>query len=174
MEIWKEIPGYEGLYEVSSYGGVRRYHSYDLKLYNTNKGYLQVYLYNNGVRKGIKVHRLVAQTFIPNPDCLPQVNHKDENKTNNRVDNLEWCDCKYNIKYGSAIERTVSTKIKKGIYTGLSAKERQRKYNIEHKEEIKEWKKKYREENKEYFREYHKIYYQNHKDKWKNKRKEDE
>lgn len=64
-------------------------------------GYLQVYLYKDGKRKFCKIHRLVASAFLDNPDNLPQVNHKDENKTNNNVENLEWCTSKYNCNYGT-------------------------------------------------------------------------
>jgi hypothetical protein len=66
---------------------------------------LQVSLTKNKIAKKHKVHRLVAIAFIDNPDNLPQVNHKDENKTNNSVENLEWCDAKYNINYGTRTER---------------------------------------------------------------------
>ena len=72
----------------------------------TNWGYFRVGLYNKvSKRKKIMVHRLVALTFIPNPDNLPEVNHKDENKTNNMVGNLEWCSIKYNNTYGTRLER---------------------------------------------------------------------
>ena len=64
-------------------------------------GYLYVVLHKNGVSKTMKIHRLVSITFIPNPNNLPQINHKDENKLNNNVENLEWCDSSYNNKYGS-------------------------------------------------------------------------
>jgi hypothetical protein len=70
------------------------------------KGYLSVRLYGAGKKMDIKVHRLVAVSFIPNPDNLPQINHKDENKENNSVNNLEWCDCYYNMHYGSRIAKT--------------------------------------------------------------------
>lgn len=72
----------------------------ELKTYQNHKGYLSVSIYvRKGKRMLVKVHRLVALAFIPNPDNLPQVNHKDENKQNNCVSNLEWCDCRYNIRY---------------------------------------------------------------------------
>ena len=70
-----------------------------------NSGYMSVFLYNKDGRKMFFVHRLVALTFIPNPHNLPQVNHKDENTLNNRVENLEWCDAKYNTCYGTLRER---------------------------------------------------------------------
>ena len=100
-EIWKDIKGYEGLYQVSNFGRVK---SSTKILANrlSKRGYYIVTLYKNAKGVTKTVHRLVAQAFIPNPDNLPQVNHKDENKLNNRVDNLEWCTAKYNINYSSA------------------------------------------------------------------------
>ena len=108
MEEWKDIKGYEGLYQISNKGRVK-------SLYNKGKiltpgkdkdGYSIVSLYKNKIKKTNKVHRLVAQAFLSNPDNLPQVNHKDENKLNNCVENLEWCSVEYNINYGTRNERT--------------------------------------------------------------------
>ena len=161
-EEWRPIGGYEGLYEVSNLGRVRsvdRYvkskgESYWLrkgKMLSPAKdknGYLKVNLYCNGKCKTINVHRLVAQEFIPNPDNLPQINHKDEDKTNNRVDNLEWCDAKYNINYGTARIRGKETAIKNGNWTGLSEKEYKRKYWEEHRDHLNEWRKEYRRKRK--------------------------
>lgn len=109
-EIFKDIEGYENYYQVSNLGNVysckrRGCVGGILKPAIGNKGYYQVYLFKNGKGKWEKVHRLVAKTFIPNPDNLPQVNHKDEDKTNNRVDNLEWCTNEYNHNYGTRTER---------------------------------------------------------------------
>lgn len=110
-EIWKPIPGYEGLYEVSNKGNVRSLNYMHtgkwktIKLIKHKNGYLMVCLCKDGKIKQASVHRLVASAFIPNPDNLPQVNHKDENKLNNSVDNLEWCDGAYNMKYGTRQER---------------------------------------------------------------------
>ena len=107
-EIWCPIKGYESLYEVSDQGRVRSLKfgkERILKPGRMSKGYLFVSLYKNGEQKKCKVHRLVAKTFIPNPDNLPEVNHKDEDKTNNKVSNLEWCDRKYNQNYGTGIQR---------------------------------------------------------------------
>lgn len=121
-EVWKPIEGFEGIYEISNCGNVRsldRCFSYDsnygrhnyygtiLKKSLKRNGYHQVNLYYKGHVKHIAVHRLVANAFIPNPNNLPYVNHKDENKTNNHVDNLEWCTAKYNTNYGTGIERCV-------------------------------------------------------------------
>jgi hypothetical protein len=104
-EIWKDIEGYEGLYQISNLGNVRSLNwkksgeRRNLWLKPHNKGYLQVELSKCGVKKCFVVHRLVAGAFIPNPDNLPQVNHIDEIKTNNAADNLEWCTRSYNVRY---------------------------------------------------------------------------
>lgn len=110
-EIWRNIEGYEGLYQVSNQGNVRSLNYKQtgmvqvLKPGKHTRGYLLVTLYKDGKAKGCKVHRLVAQAFLPNPDNLPQVNHKDENPSNNRVENLEFCTAKYNTNYGSRNQR---------------------------------------------------------------------
>ena len=107
-EVWCPIKGFENIYEVSDQGRVRSLKFGKERILKPGKiqnGYLKVNLWKNGEMKQCKVHRLVAQTFIPNPDNLPQVNHKDENKTNNSVQNLEWCDQKYNINYGTRTDR---------------------------------------------------------------------
>jgi hypothetical protein len=110
-EIWKDIKGYEGIYQVSNLGRVKslNYHRecYEKVLnQSTNKhGYLLAALCKNSNAKFFSVHRLVAQAFIPNPFNLPQINHKDENKKNNSIDNLEWCTAKYNNNYGTRKER---------------------------------------------------------------------
>ena len=119
-EIWKDIEGYEGKYMVSNFGRVKslkdRYGNYREKIFkpcNDGHGYYFVLLCSNGKPKPFKIHRLVAQTYIPNPDNLDQVNHKDENKQNNCVNNLEWCTCKYNNCYGSRNERMSKSRSKK-------------------------------------------------------------
>ena len=114
-EIWKEVVGYEGLYEISNFGRVKSLnykHTGKEKIINFGKnpkGYYKVALFNDSIRKDTLVHRMVAEAFIPNPDNLPHVNHKDENKTNNRVDNLEWCTNQYNINYGTRNKRRSET-----------------------------------------------------------------
>lgn len=95
--------GYEGRYEVSTLGRIRglKRGSILSPRANCRNGYLEVNLCKNGTQKTIRVHRLVAETFLPNPNCLLEVNHKDENKHNNSIDNLEWCDRYYNTSYGN-------------------------------------------------------------------------
>lgn len=82
-----------------------------LKPIKNRYGYLGIFLYKHGKQVHKFIHRLVAQAFLPNPNNLPQVNHKDENPTNNCVENLEWCDAKYNINYGTGIERRSKSRI---------------------------------------------------------------
>lgn len=101
-EIWKDIEGYEGLYQVSNMGRVKSVRkNIILKNSIARNGYKRVHLYKNKKGKHFQIHRLVANAFIPNPDNLPQVNHKDENKLNNCADNLEWCTPEYNYNYGT-------------------------------------------------------------------------
>ena len=107
-EYWKPVVGYEGLYMVSNWGRVKSIKfgkERILKPVTNSSGYLLVGLYKNNIEKKYSVHRLVAEAFIPNPYNLPQVNHRDENKLNNNVDNLEWCTNEYNINYGTRTER---------------------------------------------------------------------
>ena len=124
-EIWKEIPGFDGRYMVSSIGRVaslsfpitagRLHYSrkpHLLKPTRFANGYYGVNLtYDKNRFKRINVHRLVAEAFLPNPEHLPHINHKDEDKSNNSVDNLEWCTEAYNVNYGTGIERSAKTRI---------------------------------------------------------------
>lgn len=103
-EIWKDIPGYENIYWISNKGRVKSKNKI-LKLSVHRDGYMKAGLCVNGKVRTYQVHRLVALAFIPNPNNLPQINHKDENKTNNCVGNLEWCTMEYNIFYGTGQER---------------------------------------------------------------------
>lgn len=101
MEIWKNIEGFRELYQISNLGRVRRRDSGKILTPLTlTRGYKGVRLYYEKKRATTKkIHRLVAYYFIPNPLELPQVNHKDGNKSNNRVDNLEWCSNEYNMNH---------------------------------------------------------------------------
>lgn len=101
-EVWTDIKGYNGDYQISNYGRVYSVKSgiFLSQKIKTNDGYLTVKLYGNGKSKREYVHRLVALSFLSNPNGFPQVNHKDENPENNHVSNLEWCDSRYNNNYG--------------------------------------------------------------------------
>ena len=116
MEYWKSVVGYEDCYEVSSLGRVRSVerqvwnpgrncyrtqYSRVLRSFQNNKGYCRVTLSKGGKLSQKLVHRLVAEAFIPNPNNLPQINHKDEVTSNNNVSNLEWCSNDYNCNYGN-------------------------------------------------------------------------
>ena len=125
-EEWRDVKVYEGLYQVSNTGKVK-----SLNYRRTGKekilegvdngyGYLRVELCKEGNREQPLVHVLVATAFLPNPDNLPEVNHKDEDKTNNCVENLEWCSKSYNINYGTgnkkrAEKMTNNPKLSKSI-----------------------------------------------------------
>lgn len=115
-EIWKDIKGYEDKYQVSNTGKVRSKDRFDSAMRNRIKGqiikqvssahgYKRLNLCKNGKPRLWLVHRLVAEAFIPNPNNLPYINHKDENPSNNNVDNLEWCTHLYNMNYGTIKER---------------------------------------------------------------------
>ena len=113
-EIWKDIKGYEGLYQVSNLGRVKnKRRNRLLKLRLERNGYLRVSLYKNSKVSCKFVHRLVAQNFIPNPNNLEYVNHKDEDKSNNDASNLEWCTRRYNNSYGTRGKRISKTLLEK-------------------------------------------------------------
>lgn len=113
-EVWKDIEGYEGYYQVSNLGrvkGIKIINQYKKErllsqyLNNKGRGYYKVWLYKDKKRKMHYVHRLVAKAFLPNPNNYPDINHKDENSRNNQVDNLEWCNESYNLSYGTVQSR---------------------------------------------------------------------
>lgn len=129
MEEWKEIKGYEGLYQVSNTGRIK---SLERTIIRKNgrpiqilekciaqqimpSGYVRVNLSKDGIGHKYYVHRLVADAFIENPEQFPEVNHKNENKVDNRVENLEWCTPSYNQNYGTVNERRSDIYVKKGI-----------------------------------------------------------
>jgi hypothetical protein len=148
MEVWKEIEGFEGLYEVSTEGRVRGIDRYvkssngGLNLWKGKElkqclrnGYKAVHLCKDGKHKSYYVHRLVAIAFIDNPDNLPQINHKNENRTDNRIENLEWCSAFYNINYGDRTEKAISTRSARHIYKypelkGLTREEYKKQYRL--------------------------------------------
>lgn len=124
MENWLPVVGYEGYYEVSDKGNVRSVPRFDgchvHKKYHTlaqrdnGHGYKIVNLWKDNKGKFFYVHRLVAEVFIPNPSNLPQVNHIDENKANNCVENLEWCNNSYNNRYGTKGKRQSESYLNSG------------------------------------------------------------
>lgn len=126
IEIWKDIEGYEGMYQVSNMGRVRALDrvkpnsggqiakGHILPQSDNGHGYRFVSLWKFNKGRRFYVHRLVASAFIPNPSNLPIINHKDENKSNNRYENLEWCTQKYNINYGNHMKRLKESYIANG------------------------------------------------------------
>lgn len=134
MEEWRDIEGYEGFYQVSNTGLVKsleRRVDYGhikplrreriLKPKIDKDGYRHVRLQRDGISKHVRVCRLVAIAFIPNPNNLPFVNHKDEIKSNDTSTNLEWCTRQYNVNYGTAKDRT-RRKLYKKVYCGANGK----------------------------------------------------
>lgn len=116
-EIWIPIKGYEGRYSVSNFGNIASHRGGKyriLRLRTSPKGYPRVNLAKNGELKTFCVHALVAKHFLPNPNGLTEINHKDENKLNNMVENLEWCTRSYNVNYGTRTERQ-RLRVSKGV-----------------------------------------------------------
>lgn len=127
IEEWTDIKGYEGVYQVSNLGRIKRF-SFFKNIRSNGKQYVEEHILKgrkrkdryivvglcvNSVCKIHLVHRLVANAFIPNPQNFPHINHKDENKSNNKVCNLEWCNQKYNSNYGTSAQR-ISAKLTNG------------------------------------------------------------
>ena len=113
MTCWKDVKGYEGLYKVSDTGIVlslkrplRFREGHILSSCDDGRGYRHVCLHKDGKSKTISVHKLVANAFVPNPNGYREINHIDEDKTNNNAVNLEWCDRAYNIHYGTRTQKT--------------------------------------------------------------------
>lgn len=133
METWKSIAGYEGLYEVSNRGQVRSVvrtskrngnttktvQSTVLRIQQQSNGYLKVSLCKDGKARDFRVHRLVASAFIPNPDNLPEVNHLNEDKSDNRVENLCWSSHRDNIMHGTQLKRGVANRNQRGELNGM-------------------------------------------------------
>lgn len=148
IEKFKPVQGYAGIYEISNLGRVKSLsriierkdgntrvtEDRIILPFLTKCGYHQIVLCKDGVRKKHYIHRLVANAFIENPNKLPIINHKDENKLNNRVENLEWCSAYYNLRYGKMQAKLVKIDVidSKGdiveVVEGI--RECERKYNI--------------------------------------------
>ena len=127
QEIWKDIDGFEKLYQISNFGRVFSKRRNKIMKLNLRKNYLRVGFNKEGVYYCFQVHRLVAQAFIPNPDNKDEVNHIDCNKQNNNVSNLEWVTHEENMEHACNNERIHKTKIRvyidgkeKGIYKSIS------------------------------------------------------
>lgn len=159
-EIWKDIDGFEGVYQISNYGrlkalskqlkgrnGYRNIKEKVLKPSIGTCGYYQYPLTHNGVKKTILIHREVAKAFVDNPNELYEINHKDEDRLNNHFENLEWCERKYNNLYNDRKKREIETQInthpsRKGVEqvdengniigTYQSERDAERKTNIPH------------------------------------------
>ena len=140
MEEWKDIKNYEGLYQISSLGRVKSLpkernnginNEIILKQCTDKKGYKRVNLYKNKKSTRVLVHRLVAEAFLNNPNNYPLINHKDENPSNNKVENLEWCTYKYNNNYGNRAKKFSE------VFTGMLSGEKHPNYGKHHSEETR-------------------------------------
>ena len=139
-EMWKPCPDFETKYLISSHGRIMGIGTYNtckkgelLSLHKKHgrNGYIQVQLFDSGRMRTIEVHTLVAKAFIPNPDNLPMVNHIDEDKTNNHVENLEWCTNQYNVRYSNAKAIDVYTREGEFVETVEAISETAKKYKTD-------------------------------------------
>lgn len=120
-EIWKVMKEHNN-YEVSNFGKIRNIKTKRiLKTTKNNKGYERFIIYIDKKPKCFYVHRVVANNYLDNPNNYKEVNHKDENKSNNCINNLEWCDGLYNLSYGTRVERILNTKLSKGLIKFISS-----------------------------------------------------
>lgn len=115
MSLWLDVPGYEGRYQVSNEGAVRNAQHRPLKAAKSEKGYQRVWLSTHGKLKCHSVHRLVASAFLPNPAQLPEVNHINGVKTDNRAENLEWCTVSHNRLHSQYVLQKESGKPKRRV-----------------------------------------------------------
>lgn len=121
VEEWRDVVGYEGYYQISNLGRVRNYKKHILSNHVATNGYLLITLCKNKIKKHCLIHRLVAQAFIPNYNDYPVINHKNEIKSDNRVENLEWCTRSYNSRYGNRAKKFVEhTDFSKSTKKGLA------------------------------------------------------
>ena len=130
-EVWKDVKNYEGLYQISNLGNVKRVSSRKrLKPYN-RKGYIRVALSKDNIAKHMDIHRLVAEAFIPNPENKPEINHIDGDKSNNKVSNLEWCTRKENMNHAKNTGLWKMTDdMKKGLDQSKRTYQYDRNYNF--------------------------------------------
>ena len=142
-EVWKDIPDYEGLYQVSNLGRIKSLNfnktgKEKIMKPRTGNRYYMIALWKNGIRKDYLLHRIVAETFIPNPENKPFINHKDENCFNNSINNLMWCTHKENMNWGTRNERISKANkgkvIPKNIREKISKSNKGKKISEEQKE----------------------------------------
>ena len=165
FEVWRPVNGFPG-YEVSSEGRVwSNITNKFMKQFPNQKGYMRVRIGG----RSVAVARIVCLAFNPNrsPELLTEVNHINEDKSDNRFCNLEWCDRNYNVNYGSRSDKQRKRNYETGFwnpdYDGLSEKERRRQYKLDHKDKVKEYKKKNYLKNREHYLEYYKQWRQNNR-----------
>lgn len=145
-EVWKDIPDYEGLYQVSNLGRIKSLNfnktgKEKIMKPRTGNRYYMIALWKNGIRKDYLLHRIVAETFIPNTENKPFINHKDENCFNNSINNLMWCTHKENMNWGTRNERISKANkgkvIPKNIREKISKSNKGKKISEEQKEYLR-------------------------------------